>query len=120
MKLTTDNVKKVFFGCMYNKDEIKDIQDIPHGSIVVEGSKSRVVFDPASVKASERDIASLISQLRYSHDNKEDLPMLDFHLDEDGEEWGNNESIEQLMIIGKASGYIGRLKIKDEEPSNED
>ena len=113
MKLTAENVSKVFFGCMY-KEEIKDVQDIPHGSIIVEGTKSTVVFDPKNVDENRDNIADLISQVTYESSK---TPLLDLHTNEDGEKWGKDENVEQLMLIGRAAGFIGYpvAEEKDEE-----
>ena len=110
MKLTAENVSKVFFGCMY-KEEIKDVQDIPHGSIVVEGIKSTVVFDPAKVKSNREDIKDLLTQIHDDFSSKEagGTSFMNLPANKDGGTWGEQMNAEQLMLIGIAAGYMRYL-----------
>ena len=110
MKLTAENVNKVFFGCMY-KEEIKDVQDIPHGSIIVEGISMTGVFDPARVEANRADIKELLSDINEDFSSKEagGTSFMALPFRKDGEQWGEQPNAQELMLVGVASGYMRYL-----------
>ena len=110
MKLTAENVSKLYIKCMY-KEEIKSEQDIPHGSIIVEGIKNTGVFDPKNVEANKEDIKDLLTQIHEDFASKESggTSFLNLPVSENGGTWGEHMNAEQLMLIGIASGYMRYL-----------
>ncbi len=118
MKLTAENVSKVFFGCMYDEKLVAS-GDVPTGAIVVEGIRSTIVFDPAKVKLNKVDIKDLLTQISDDFSSKEagGASFLNLPTRKDGELWGEQMNAEQLMLLGMASGYMRYLIPTDGWPS---
>ena len=110
MELTAENVRELFIGCMY-KEEIKSEEEIPHGSIVVEGIRNTVVFDPKMVKSNKEDIKDLLGQISEDFSSKEagGTSFMNLPMTKDGIQWGEHMNAEQLMLLGIASGYMTYL-----------
>ena len=110
MYLSAKNVKKVFLGCMYKRG-ISDTEDIPNGSIVVEGINSNVVFDPEMVNANKEDIRDFISQIMDDFSSVKDKgsSFINLPFNKDKKRWGDDVDAEQLMILCIAAGYMKYL-----------
>lgn len=110
MKLTAENVSKVFSDCMY-KGGIKSEQDIPHGSIIVEGISMTGVFDPARVEENKADIKELLLDINEDFSSKEagGTSFMALPFRKDGEQWGDQPNGQELMLVGIASGYMTYL-----------
>ncbi len=107
MKLTVENVSKVFKACMYETAPAS-VEDIPHGSIIAEGIFDNHVFDPKRVEKQRDNIKDLIGQLSNQAVEGEAVVVsfMDLPITSNGRQWGEQVNAEQLMVIGIAAEYI--------------
>jgi len=102
MKLTADNVEKIFMDCLFTKDED------PSAAVKVEGIVSNFGFHPDRLKSHEEDIYSMLKELpkEFQKDGGDGgWSFLNACNDKDGGQWtGLHQKMEQLFVLGIAIG----------------
>lgn len=103
MKLTSENVDKVFCDCLYRKSE--DHHKALSDGKLIEGVMLKVVFNPEKVENHRQDIKDMLAQLPLAF-RKEDgggWSFLQMCNDEEGNQWtGVHKQMEALVCLGLA------------------
>ena len=100
MKLTAENVEKVFLDCLYSDEEAAKLGEPPDDAIVVEGILARYGFKPDSIDKHSDTIVNFLHQL---HDKfKIGWSFLNACVDKEGNLWGEHRNVEQLVVLGLA------------------
>lgn len=107
MKLTAENVDRIFRDCLWGDDEIsgRSQDEIAESSTVVEGVVTKVGFNPQKLNTHRADIEELLSGLPVEFE--QGYTFLDGCTTRDGEQWGEQQSAEQLFMLG-----LGIEKVK--------
>lgn len=102
MQLTSENVEKVFRDCLFRKEELEG--GIPTcGYTVGEGIRSNFAFHSERLKKHDTDILDMIRQLP---DLEVPQSFLDLCVTTEGVQWGEHTNMEQLIVLGIASGHL--------------
>jgi hypothetical protein len=101
-KLTAKNVRDVFMDCLYRDGE--DTKD----AVLVEGVVNKFGLCPARLRSHVTDIRELLQQLPVEFQSGHQKggggwSFLNACVDKDGEQWGEHENIEQLLVLGLAT-----------------
>lgn len=99
MKLTAENVHKIFCDCLFKEEELTNGK--PNCEyIVAEGILNDFAFNIKRLNQHEQEIIELIDQLP---DIEKGQSFLNLCMTTEGVQWGEHINIEQLMALGIAS-----------------
>jgi len=97
-KLTAKKVNDVFLSCLYKDGEtIKEF-------IPVEGITMNVGFNPEKIKEYTSTIRELLDELPKTFN--EGITFLNMCMTKDGEQWGDHPNMQELMLLGIATGML--------------
>lgn len=103
MKLTSENVDKVFCDCLYRESE--DHHKALSEGKLIEGVMLKVVFNPEKVENHRQDIKDMLAQLPLAF-RKEDgggWSFIQMCNDEEGNQWtGLHKKMDALVCLGLA------------------
>lgn len=109
LKLTAENVRKVFLDCFLPENYTDDTKVIPVSAVT-----GQFGFDPEKIEKYAADIQQMISQLSSNFDEVNqgytfmNLPFKG----ENNEQWGEQIDGDRLMALGLASGWM-KLTLED-------
>lgn len=106
MKLTSENVEKVFLDCLFEDESSPEERE--KSQIVVEGILNKYGFDLQKIGEHEDDISSMLKQLPKEFQEKTGggWSFLNACNREDGEQWtGLHLNQEKLLTLGIAAGW---------------
>ncbi len=110
MKLTAENVNKIFVNCLFNEGEDTTNHVPAHGVMLKTG------FHPQRLKDSEADIGAMLDCL--SNDFKTGggggMSFLNMCVDKDGVHWGEHKNMDELLTLGLATKKIQYLMPREE------
>ena len=106
MELNVENVKNVFFSCLFDDKELKNGRPPKELWAMGGGIVRQVVFDKRKIEQKEEDIKSLLSQLPESFFSENGSCFVNMPTNKKGELWGEQMHAEQLYQLGKAAGFI--------------
>lgn len=109
MELSSVNVGKVFLDCLWETPP-----EDPKQALLVEGITLNVGFDPLQVQKHKDEIDDLVGQL--PEDFKDGQSFLRGCLRKDGVQWGEQRSVEELFLLGMATGKMKCLAPKQMWP----
>jgi hypothetical protein len=100
MELTSSNVEKIFEDCLF-----KDGEDTST-AILVDGVLSKFGFHPDRIVSHKGEIGEMLRSLPDDfHLNKGGgMSFMNACVTKDGIQWGEHRNIEQLLVLGIASG----------------
>lgn len=105
MKLTSAAVQKLFFECMFKEEELKEGQPtIPY--LQIEAIRGSYGFHPERIVANRAAIKELLDELPEPFREGGGWSFLQACMDKHGEQWAEHENIEQLMVLGLATGWV--------------
>jgi hypothetical protein len=110
MKLSAENVHKIFQDCLFKKEENHE------DNIRVEGITCNFGFHPGRLKSNKDKISELVYQLPKEFRKSSEAgghSFLNACVDGDGQQWGEHRNVEQLMVLGVAIGKIEYLVPKE-------
>ena len=104
MELTSKNVDSIFMDCLFEEDN----EENQKKAIRVEGIMSNFRLNPDSIKKHKKDIHSMLLQLpkEFQKNTGGGWSFLNGCMRKDGTQWGEQASVEQLVVLGIASGYV--------------
>jgi len=113
MKLTSDNVHHVFMDCLFNDDEDKK------DPVIAEGITMSVGFNPIRLKKNEESIYSMLKELpaTFQKDSGGGWSFLQACVDKDDNHWGEHRSMQELFLLGLATGKVRYCLPKDLWPA---
>lgn len=103
MKLTAENVKMIFFDCLFKKGELIE------NPIKAEGIISTFGFHSKRVDKNKDEIYDMLKQLPSSFQKKSGggMSFLNACDDKDGNQWtGFHQTMEQLVVLGIAINKV--------------
>ena len=105
-KLNAKKVNEIFKDCLFKEHPVCGTAFIP-----VVGITSNVGLQPSKVEEHSDEIKELLDELP---DNfKENLgggwSFLEACVDKEGNQWGEHNNIQELLMLGIASGWAGYL-----------
>jgi len=99
MRLTAENVHDIFGKCLWEESElVPDREEMAKRSKVVEGVVNKVGFNPAKLEAHRADIEGMLSELPEGF--KEGWSFLQGCVTKDGDQWGEQPTVEKLFMLG--------------------
>lgn len=106
MNLTAANVSSIFLDCLYNDEEIKDMdrETLTAKSTLVEGVAIRVGFNPEKLEKHKDDIKSMLSCLQdeFMQDKGGGFSFLNACYDKNGNQWtGLHKAMDELFMLGQ-------------------
>ena len=116
MELTAQNVNDVFRFCMFKDDELENIKG-SDDFILGDGVRVRVGFHPERLKQSKENIKELLSHLSPAFMTTEQggkgSSFLNACMTKDGVQWGEHVNVDELLMLGLASGFINYCLPRD-------
>lgn len=111
LKLTAENVRKIFLDCFLPPKYTDDTKVIP-----VKAVTGNFGFDPEKIEKHAIDIQQMISQLSSNFDEvNEGYTFMNLPFKgENNEQWGEQIDGDHLMALGLASGWM-KLTLEDKE-----
>lgn len=111
MKLTSDNVEKVFLDCLYREEEILGIPEgqPPEGAVLIKGIIINTGLHPERLKGHLEDIRSMLSELPdgFSHDKGGGMSFLAACNTKEGTQWTSfHEIIDLLFVLGVGTKLV--------------
>ena len=109
MNLTAENVDEVFRDCLF-----KDGEDMS-SPVVAEGVRCVYGFHHDRLEGHSGDVADMLACLPddFREDKGGGHTFLNACVDRAGVQWGEHRSIEQLMVLGVATGQVKILLPRD-------
>ena len=99
MELTSKNVNDVFVDCLWEVPP-----EDPKKALMVEGITITVGFNPLKVQEHKQDIEEMVEQL--PEEFKQGMSFLRGCMRKDGEQWGEQKSVQELFLLGEAAGKM--------------
>ncbi len=108
MKLTSDNVRKIFKDCLFKDEENKD------NYIIGEGVNLKAGFHPERLEKNKENIISMLNELPDSFKKSKGggMSFLNMCEDKNGYQWGEHENMDQLVVLGNSINKITFLMPK--------
>jgi len=107
MELTSANVTKLFFECMFSKEDIPENgQPSKELWAIGGGVVHQVVFDKRKIEKHKDEIKSLLSQLPESFYDPMGECFIKMPFTKDEKQWGEQLGAEQLLSLGRAANFI--------------
>lgn len=108
MKLTAENVEKVFMDCLFKPDELDSEGKLSSDPITAEGVMARYAFQKDRLESHRYEIISALGQLPppFKESDGGGWSFLDACMDSDEGQWGEHIHIEHLMVLGLAIGKV--------------
>lgn len=106
MKLTAENVNFIFGDCLFRNDE-----DTAN-AVKTEGIMCEVWFHPARLKSHKAEIVEMCNELpdNFKASSGSGWSFLNLCINKSKEQWtGDHRQMEQLMLLGLASGKMQLL-----------
>ncbi len=103
IKLTSENVERIFIDCLFQE---KEAQDNP---IIVEGIVSNYGFHPGRINKYKSEIYNLLKQLpkEFQKNGGGGMSFLNACNDKNGNQWtGLHNIMEQLFCLGIGIGKV--------------
>jgi hypothetical protein len=106
MELTAENVGLIFQDCLFAKEEIETVKE--EDILKVEGVLHNFGLNPSRVEMNREQIKSLLEQLpaNFMKGTGDGWSFLNACMTKDGIKWGEHISIEQLLVLGIAAGFV--------------
>ena len=103
MKLTSENVHKVFVDCLFDEEPTEGTPFIPTKGIML-----RVGFAPDKIEKNAEIIKELLDQLpeNFNERTGSGWSFLNACVDKDENQWGEHQNVEELLLLGLGSGYV--------------
>ena len=103
MELTASKVNDVFADCLFKTKPEPGTKYIP-----VKGIISNIAFVPKKLDDYSLTIKMMLNEL--DDDFKEDIgggrPVIQMSVNRSNEKWADNQTTEQLLMLGLASGWL--------------
>jgi len=115
MKLTTDNVTKIFMECLFTDNETQDTALISR-ALVVEGVNLKIGFHPGRIKQNRENIISMLNCLpnSFKAEGGGGMSFLNMMEDENGEQWtGLHQEMDKLVTLGLAITKLSFLMTRE-------
>jgi hypothetical protein len=103
MKLSEDQVHKIFLDCLFSSSEPKE--NFVRGNGVV----LHIGFNPERLKSNEAEIIEMLDQLPddFKNDKGGGMSFLNLCNDRDGDQWASvHRSMDELITLGNAIGKV--------------
>ena len=100
-QLSAKNVNEVFMGCLFKDGEETD------KAVIAEGIAATFGFHPKRLESHENEITEMLSYLpdNFHADKGGGTSFLDACMTENGDQWGEHQSVEQLLALGIATKH---------------
>jgi len=104
-ELTAENVQRIVQACLYNED------DDTSNAVIHEGVVIRMGFHPDRIAEHRDEIEDMLNQLpsEFHKDGKGGMSFLNACMRRDGVQWGEHRNIEELVLLGLATGMVKYL-----------
>jgi hypothetical protein len=108
LELTAEHVTSIIKDCLYRKEEIPTDGSLPVGVIIIEGVVGKFGFHPGRLTQHKGEILELLLQLpeTFRQSKGGGWTFLNACVREDGVQWGEHRSIDELMVLGLATGQV--------------
>jgi len=102
MKLTSDNVQKTLFACLYEQGEDTS------NHVKAQGVRGPIGFHPERLAVQKENIIAMLKQLpkEFMKSGGGGYTFLNGCIDSEGEQWGDQSSVDELICLGVAIGKV--------------
>ena len=112
--IDSTELDKAFKDCFFKPEEI--INEKPPGdAVIVEGIRAKFGFHPARLKAKRSQVIEWLKALpgEFHKGSGDGWSFLNACIDKNGQQWGEQISVEQLMCLGIGLGLVKYLLPRD-------
>ena len=115
MKALSDQINNVFRNCLYNPEELPSDKSCPNDAILVEGIRCTFAFHPERIKKHKEEIREFLNKMpeEFHKDTGGGWTFLNLCNDINGNQWGSQLSVEQLVTLGIAVGMASYCAPKE-------
>ena len=121
LKLTSENVEKVFYNCLYTEEETKNLKEgeLPEGVIIALGVQMSIGFEPKRLLRHRENIRELLSQLPIefqpaSIGGGDGWSFFKFWNTKSGFQWTNlHKHVDQLICLGLSTDQLEYTKPRE-------
>lgn len=108
-KLTAKLVSTIFMDCLFTDKEMAPGTDVTSKAIMAEGVTTDVGFHPDRLNDWKPRIVDLLDQIpeNFHEDTGGGWSFLNACVDRNGDQWGEQMHVQELLLLGLA---IGRIK----------
>jgi hypothetical protein len=106
LELNVKNVHNIFTDCMFKDNPKPGTKFIPGWGITVS-----VGFDPERIEKHASEIKEMLDNLPddFKAEKGGGMSFLEACVTKDGNHWGEHKDMQELMLLGLASGYVKYL-----------
>lgn len=111
MELTSRNVEDCLMRCLFTREEIAAANDKPENVVEAHGVRAKFGFHAGRIEQERENISDMLGQLpeNFNLSTKGGWSFLQACQREDGVQWGEHQSIDNLLCLGIAVGLAGFL-----------
>ena len=102
-------VEKVFSDCLYKKEEMEGVDDVPKDAVIVEGIVSKFGFHPGRLEEKRKKVIEWLKALphQFRKNDGGGWSFLNACEQENGVQWtGLHQRMEQLFCLGMGLGLV--------------
>lgn len=103
--INTKELQEVFLDCLFRENELvggKPVDGLEY--VLCSGIVNSIGFHKERLQSHKKDIKSFLNNLNPKF--SEGLSFIEMPMDKDGNQWGEQRSAEQLMLLGYGLGYV--------------
>lgn len=106
MTLDANLVSSIFQDCLF-----KEHPSVGTNFIKVEGITTNIGFNPVKIEKHSEEIKDLLNELHSEFKESEGggWSFLQMCVDKNDNQWGDHPNMQELMLLGIASGYMNYL-----------
>ena len=114
MKLTAENVEKVFMNCLFRDDEIVDGKPVLPPT-TAEGITQNFGFHPERLEAERENVRALLMELpkEFQQATGDGWSFLNACMDKEGNHWGEHSNVQEILCLGIALGLASYIMPKE-------
>lgn len=108
-------VREIVFDCLYRDEEVEGLTEAPADAVLVEGVRLRLGLHPQRVAGHADEIVKNLQALpdTFQQDGGEGMSFLSACNNRDGEQWGEHNDIDHLLVLGLAIKRVAYCMPRD-------
>ncbi len=115
--MKAEEVREVLIDCFFTEVEAKELplaDGVPENAIMVDGPMTPVGFNREKIEKHKETIQEFLKNLDDSF--LDGMSFMKLPFTKDGEQWGDHQNAEQLLLLGMAIGELEYTSQKETWP----
>lgn len=111
--LNPERVYQLLIHCLFNENEVGSDGEPKVPYLAAEGIMQNFVFHEKRYREIEKELVTLLEELQPGFFEPSGMTFLAMPTDKEGQQWGEHESCEMLLVLAIAGGYAKYLLPRD-------